>query len=300
MKDIIYDYIIAGSGIAGNVCAYELSRNNKSCLILEKENTRKEKVCGGGVPSEALDLLRMIDIDVDSFVQQNDVSKIYGDTFNFIDTKLEHEYTSYNYSLGTKREIFDEFLLRQALKVGASIKYGQQVKSIKTSNGLFIVNGYKCRKFVSAIGARGFDNKIPKEQSVGISAQIRGESDLKDDRFYFWYYEKTKDKYFWIFPIGNMLWNIGIWYRHPNKNMRKEYELCIHRILNNHFKDGFIYEICPKGEFLGNVNQISTITNWYGIGDFVGTNNIKNGGGIFYAIESAINFARDEIKFSYN
>ena len=50
---MIYDYIIAGSGIAGSVCAYELSKLNKSCLILEKEPYRLEKICGGGVSPPA-------------------------------------------------------------------------------------------------------------------------------------------------------------------------------------------------------------------------------------------------------
>ena len=43
----MYDYIIVGSGVAGAVCAYELSRIGYSCLAIEKNAKDYEKICGG-------------------------------------------------------------------------------------------------------------------------------------------------------------------------------------------------------------------------------------------------------------
>ena len=43
-----------------------------------------------------------------------------------------------------------------------------------------------------------------------------------------------------------------------------------------------------KGEFLGNVDLRNIYNAKYGLGDFAGLNNKKNGGGITQAIESAI------------
>ena len=54
---MIYDYIIIGGGISGYVSAYELGKQNKTCLILEKNKNQSEKVCGGGVSYKALKLL---------------------------------------------------------------------------------------------------------------------------------------------------------------------------------------------------------------------------------------------------
>ena len=33
-----YDYLIVGSGFFGSICAYELSRLGKKCLVIEKRN----------------------------------------------------------------------------------------------------------------------------------------------------------------------------------------------------------------------------------------------------------------------
>lgn len=288
---MIYDYIIAGSGIAGSVCAYELSKLNKSCLILEKEPYRLEKICGGGVPHRAIELLQNIGMNIDELLNE-DISIVNGCTLFYADKQEIHNYDSASFALGTTRYVFDEFLLKQSLSQGAIIKYNEKVDCITKENNLYIVNNYKAHNFVSAVGARGIENKVPKGQSVGISVQITGHSSLPSDRFYYWYYSGSKDKYFWMFPIGKDLWNVGVWFKRPDSSMKRDFDYCIKNILLPYFKDGYDYKIPPRGEFLGNVDQRNLHGKYYdGIGDFAGKNNIKNGGGIIYAIESAIEYA---------
>lgn len=289
---MIYDYIIAGSGVAGSICAYELSKRNKSCLILEKGTARLEKVCGGGVPYEAIKLLENIGIDIGPLLNE-DIRIINGCELFYEDkTKKMYNHNSNSFSIGTTRNIFDKFLLEQAINQGSVIKYNEKVDYIIKKNNLYVINNYKAHNFVSAIGARGFENKIPKGQSVGISAQIMGCSNLSSDKFYYWYYSNTKEKYFWIFPIGRDLWNVGIWFKKPDSSMKKDFNNCMEIIISPNFKLGYKYKINPKGEFLGNIDQRNIYRNNYeGIGDFAGKNNIKNGGGIIYAIESAIEYA---------
>ena len=287
---MIYDYIIAGSGIAGSICAYELSKLNKSCLIIEKDPHRLEKMCGGGVPHKAIELLQNIGISIDELLKE-DICIIDGCTMFYKDELQIYDYDSKSFAVGTTRYIFDEFLLKQSLNQGAIIKYNEKVESITKENNLYIVNNYKAHNFVSAVGARGIGNKIPKGQSVGISAHIIGQSSLSSDRFYYWYYSGSKDKYFWLFPIGKDLWNVGVWFKNPDGSMKQDFYYGIKNIVAPYFKNGYNYKIPPKGEFLGNVDQRNLNNKFYdGIGDFAGTNNIKNGGGIIYAIESAIEY----------
>jgi UDP-galactopyranose mutase len=33
-----YDYLIVGSGLYGSVCAYDLTKQGKKCLVIEKRN----------------------------------------------------------------------------------------------------------------------------------------------------------------------------------------------------------------------------------------------------------------------
>ena len=44
-----YDVIIVGTGPAGGMCAYELSKRNLRVLLLEKEKLPRYKVCAGGL-----------------------------------------------------------------------------------------------------------------------------------------------------------------------------------------------------------------------------------------------------------
>lgn len=289
---MIYDYIIAGSGIAGNICAYQLSRNNKTCLILEKEADVFEKICGGGISYKAINILKNIDIDIKEMINDK-VSIINGHVFFNKNGCTIKKYKSENYSIGTTRYYFDSFLLNKALSEGAVIKYNEKVTNINKENNLYLINGYKSYKFVCAAGARGINNHIPKGQSIGISAQIEGKSILKPNKFYYWYYTNNDNKYFWIFPIGKNLWNIGVWFRNPDSSMKVDFNNCIENFVKKYFKSGFKYKKTPKADFLGNIDQRNINGNHYdGIGDFAGKNNIKNGGGIIGAIESAIEYAK--------
>ena len=200
------------------------------------------------------------------------------------------------YSLGSTRYEFDSFLLNNALKKGAIVKYNEKVTNISKENDLYLVNGYKAHNFVCAVGARGINKSIPKGQSIGISAQIEGKPTLQPDKFYFWYYTDNDDKYFWIFPIGKNLWNIGVWFRNPDSTMKKDFYKGIDNYVKKYFKLGYKYRIPPKSDFLGNIDQRSIGRNYYnGIGDFAGKNNIRNGGGIIGAIESALEYTAKEL-----
>lgn len=129
---------------------------------------------------------------------------------------------------------------------------------------------------------------------MGISTQIYGRCILSSNKFYYWYYTESDDRYYWMFPIGKDLWNIGVWYRKPYSTLLWDYkQMCFYKI-KKYFPFGYQIVSQPKGEFLGNVDQrLIYKNNFYGIGDFAGMNNIKNGGGILPAIKSAIILANN-------
>ena len=149
-----YDYIIIGSGISGCVCAYELCRRGKSCLILEKEPGPHEKICGGGISYKAIELLKSIEIDVSELISDK-VSVINGHTIYKTDEIISKDYKAERYSLGTPRYTFDLFLLEKALQAGAKIKYSENVQRVQIENKCFLVNNYEAHNVVWALGARG-------------------------------------------------------------------------------------------------------------------------------------------------
>ena len=288
----IYDFLIAGSGIAGNVCAFLLARKNKSCLILEKQPFRTEKICGGGFSYKALNLLEEIGMDLTQ-LKDLEHKDIFGHVKFFPESIFEKHYSNGKVSMGIQRRLSDEFLLQQAIREGVKIFYGVSVNAVKFEGKIFLVNNqYAAKNFVIATGARGFSKKIPQGQSFGFSALIKGRSLLESDKFYFWYCDTSCDKYCWLFPIGHELWNVGIWQRVPDSEMGKNFSSWLKRITNKYFPKGFEYVTRIRGSYLGNVDQRDDGIFSNGLGDFAGYNNILNGGGIIGAIESAIEFAQ--------
>lgn len=285
---MIYDYIIAGAGVAGSVCAYILSKKGAQCIILEKNNTLMEKICGGGVPRKAINLLEQIGIDTKILLNEN-ISIINGHVIERNGITKTYYYSKNEFALGMRRRILDGFILKQALVKGSKINFGINVSDIIYKDSLYRVNGYYGRNFICAVGARGIGNNIPIGQSMGISTQINGKCSLNSDKFYYWYYAEKDDRYCWIFPIGKDLWNIGVWYRKPSSTLLRDYRQIFFNKIKKYFPFGYQTISQPKGEFLGNVDQrLIYKNNFYGIGDFAGMNNIKNGGGILPAIKSAI------------
>ena len=110
---------------------------------------------------------------------------------------------------------------------------------------------------------------------------------MEDNSVYFWYIDQSYD-YFWAIPIGEKLWNIGIWFHSTQPEIRKKFyefqELFIHPVFKS-----YEYKRYPRGAFCGNVDLSEKLPlNCSGIGDFSGCNNPYSGEGIRYAIESAI------------
>ena len=283
----MYDYIVIGSGIAGNVFAYEAGKLNKTCVILEKTPYRIDKTCGGGIPRKAIDLLKKIHIDISS-IPSNKYSIINGVRCKYKDSIKFKPYDSDSYAIGIRRCVFDEFLLQNAIKEGAHIAYGEYVTKVDKVDDGYIVNGYCGKNVVYACGARGLKEQYTLGQSIAISTIIQGDCTLANDVFHYFYLDDTKERYVWAFPVGKMLWNIGLWSRKPYHKIKEEFNLFFESNIKQCFRNGYKVIADAKGEFLGNVNQSAIYNARYGIGDFAGLNNIKNGGGITQAIESAI------------
>lgn len=283
-----YDYIIIGGSIAGSVCAYELCRKGSSCLVLEQCGSDHEKVCGGGISYKAIDLLLQADIEVEPLFKSNSQA-VLGHIIYKDDNCTEKIYKAGNVSLGIQRHIFDEFMRRQAQRMGADICFEHKVSSVVFDDKEYYIDGYSGSQLIWAIGARSLEGTVPSGQSIGISGQIEGTSDLNENMFYYWYYVPTcESKYFWAFPIGKNLWNVGLWSRYAFNELRYEFEICLDRYFFPHIHGEWKYFRKPKAEFLGHHDQRIYPDRCLGIGDFAGMCNPINGGGIIGAIKSAI------------
>ena len=103
------------------------------------------------------------------------------------------------------------------------------------------------------------------------------------------------EKYFWAFPIGDYLWNVGIWSRNYDKGLKRLYNESLNEYFLSKVIGDWEYLRKPKAEFLGHYDQRNDgLYMKDGIGDFAGCCNPVNGGGIHYAIKSAVEYAMDK------
>ena len=61
-----YDIIIVGAGPSGCTCAFELRKENKKVLLIDKYSFPRHKACAGGITIKAL---QQLPIDIGHLVQ---------------------------------------------------------------------------------------------------------------------------------------------------------------------------------------------------------------------------------------
>ena len=140
----MYDCIIVGAGPAGGTAAYNLAKQGRSVLVLERESLPRYKPCGGGVSPA---IAKWFDFDFSPVISM----KV--DTIRFTWKKgdpVETRIQTIEPVWMVQRDAFDHFLVQQAQKQGAELKDGTEVKSIEfksdrwevnTANGNLSANG---------------------------------------------------------------------------------------------------------------------------------------------------------------
>ena len=294
----MYDYIVVGGGPAGAVASYCLQRRGFRCLLLEAQSPKQEKTCGGYLTWTGVELLKSIGLDPEVLLHRG-ACRLDSLLIQQDGTESIHRYHCGEFGIGTQRLLLDEWLLHCAEDSGTDIRYGCTVKTYSAVSDGYNIMGYKGRHIVFATGAGGFpgtaERQALRNQTFGVSAHIycEGASSFESGRVYFWFLQNGLNDYFWAIPIGDSLWNIGIWLQKPSGQAKALFEENLKRWINP-VMARWHYIRPPRGAFCGNVNLSKSLpTGCYGIGDFAGCNNFETGEGLRYALASAISFAAE-------
>lgn len=146
-----WDCIIVGAGPAGASAAYHLAKAGHSVLVLEKESLPRYKPCGGGVSPA---IAAWFDFDFAPAVAHKIAKVRYtwkqGDPVEIALPVAEPMWM-------IRREVFDRFLVEQAVSKGARINDGVAVAAIATTpEGLEVRSGrgetYTGRYAIAAAG----------------------------------------------------------------------------------------------------------------------------------------------------
>lgn len=286
-----YDVIIIGAGPAGLSCAIQLGKSGLQVLVLEKRKSLRGKVCGDGLTVRAIKDLSLLEIDPTQIAGKKVLRKVVSKNGVTDETSFE-ELFGFEYEYGVSRDIFDECLLEHAINNGVEIVFNSNVESIIKSKDICIVNNaYKGKNVVIACGAIGGYTiggiKPPSKIPIGMSSRIIGETEYDDDAFYYFYDDKYGNGYAWLFPVGEKIWNVGVW-SSDKKEIKKLYVEFEKRI----FAEKILYDRVPKGALIGaTCEKINSESEYLCIGDSAFNADFYTGEGISFAIENGIDVA---------
>jgi geranylgeranyl reductase family protein len=224
-----FDVAIVGAGPAGSTAAYRLARSRARVLLIDKERFPRDKPCGGGLTTRAVQQLPFsVEPVVEDRITRVRFRMRYGRTFERESTRV--------LCLMTQRRRLDAFLVEQAVAAGTEFRDGVQV-TIDSETELRVDGKHvEVGALIGADGANGItarslglggaivngialEGNLPYEELP--AARWRGTFVLE--------LSAVPGGYGWIFPKGDHV-NIGVggWGREGPQLRRHLRVLCDH------------------------------------------------------------------------
>jgi len=308
-----YDIIIVGAGPAGTSAALYASRLGLKTIVLDKNSFPRDKICGDALSGKSVKYMRELDI-------LDDVPNLTGSTIRRItfgspshkqfDIHLSNPQNTGNIKEGyvIPREIFDNFLFEKAKNI-TEIRENFNVTDLLYENDKIIgVKGTQnkekneiyapiilgCDGAKSTIARKlGFHTEDQDNTAIAIRCYYEGVKGLTD-QIELHFVDEVLPGYFWLFPAGENVANIGIGL---SKKQAKKDERKLTQILDDVTKSGYFKDRFsdakqlenPKGWSLplGRIERPSHGDGFMFLGDAAGLVDPFTGEGIGNAMASA-------------
>ena len=280
--------IIIGGGPAGSTCGWKLKQNGIECLILDKQEFPRTKLCAGWITPRVIKNL-MINVN-DYPYSLMKFNKFHVHVFSR-ELKIKvHQYA-------IRRHEFDHWLLkRSAVEV-----HRHEVKDIKKDGEHYVIDDkYYCKYVVGASGTHCpvyrtfFKHTDPRiKDLLFVTLEEEFPYNYHDANCHLWFLQNKLPGYSWYVPKGNGYVNVGIGgfaekLKANNDNIKDHWQLFVKElerlslVKNYHFNvKGYIY-------YSRNNVDIAQKDNLFLIGDAVGLATKDMGEGIGPAVKSGI------------
>ncbi len=306
-----YDIIIIGAGPAGSSAALYAQKLGLKTILLDKSIFPRDKICGDALSGKSVRYMRELDI-------LNEVPKLNGSLIKRItfgspshkqfDIDLSGSKDKIKEGFVIPREIFDNFLFNKAKNI-TDTKEGFKVTDIIYEDKKIIgVEGISdkekqriyapiilgCDGPNSIISRKlGFHEEDESNMAIAIRCYYKGVKGLTD-QIELHFVDEVLPGYFWMFPAGDDIANIGIGLskKEAKKDKRKLTQILKDVIESDYFKDRFSESEKlenPKGWSLplGRIVRPSYGDGFMLLGDAAGLVDPFTGEGIGNAMASA-------------
>jgi geranylgeranyl reductase family protein len=306
----MYDVIISGAGPAGSMTAHTCAKAGLKVLLLDKATFPRDVPCGGGISVRSKNILLHAGIDFPSDLIEHELT---GLQFMGPDQTPFILRSSKTLGYTVKRKAFDNYLVKQAVNVGAQFVDScilQQVEThqnritVETEKGIFeshLLIG--ADGVTSTVGRLSGLRKPLNPDRVGVALEVEVPisrklwSSVLDPSVVLFWFLNIPFGYFWVFPrkdslslgIGGMAKKLG--------NASKKLDGLARIFSKRHGLPPFLI---PKirGRMLLALEYpaLETTDRILLVGDAAGLVDIFTGQGICYALESGFLAAKTVIK----
>ena len=275
MSKSLHDICIVGAGPAGAAAALKLSYLGVTCLLFDRANFPRDKICGDAISGKVSTLLNRLDPAIMRRLvgQAEKAHPVWGIQFiapngyrfdlPFKNNFDPSEEQAPGYTM--TRMHFDDFLI-QEIKQRDSIELREGVGVIsyeKTDNGYILETDrgerIKTRLLLIADGAHSrFSRSVARHakdnrhHAGGVRAYFKHIRPRHAQGFIELHFlEQTVPGYFWIFPLAHDLFNVGLGMRTDViKEKKINLNSLFHEIIHEHpqVKDRF-----NQAQMVGNV-----------------------------------------------
>lgn len=217
-----YDIAIIGAGPAGTCCALELRNSGLSVAIIDKSKFPRNKTCGDAVPGMALKYLKEISNGAYNEFKGFEHKQKVESSLVYLANGKSLEFRWKNEAYNSKRFSFDNFLLEQVKKhTSTSVYEGITIDNINRKGEKILINAkdqdfsITCDMVIGSDGAHSVVSKyltnnrqqnLPKVNA--LSAYFKDVACSHNTNEV--YLLNGFPGYFWIFPVGENLFNVGL------------------------------------------------------------------------------------------
>ncbi|MGY2133694.1 NAD(P)/FAD-dependent oxidoreductase [Hymenobacter sp. HD11105] len=218
-----YDVVILGAGPAGTACALALRESGLRVALVDKDQFPRDKVCGDAIPGLALKAIRKLSPALYEEVYALPHKAETRDSRLFApdggDISVRWQIKTFN----SPRLHFDARLLEMVkAHTPTEIKLNFPIKDISVSTEQVTLTPadeqapLTCQLLIGCDGANSVAaRKLTKRpldrahQCVAVRAYFQGLTDADETTTEFYFLREYLAGYFWIFPVGGGIYNVG-------------------------------------------------------------------------------------------
>jgi geranylgeranyl reductase family protein len=225
-----YDVIVVGGGPAGSANSYFNAKKGKKVLLIDKSTFPRDKICGDGITGKALTILHEMGLtnEIEGIKEISSTGVlVVSPKMDNLRISIESPHDPFS-AFSIDRYIIDNLMFQQAKtevlrrggevlheKVVEVIAEGGKVVGVKTDKNEYRANlivgagGYNCpiSKYVLK------ENGLPKQNRSHYSSALREYwegLEGNDGDFEIHFIDGILPGYFWIFPISETKFNVGV------------------------------------------------------------------------------------------